>query len=68
MKLYFVSGETKILVGEPRNPEELGRMLIEDGKKKFVAFQGHIEFAFAAGTEFAVNSSTAGGGKYLLED
>lgn len=68
MKLYFVCGDAKKYIGEPHTEEELGKMLLDDGKKRFVIFQGRIEFALAVGTEFKVNQSSDGAGKYILEN
>lgn len=64
MKLYFTCGKTKILVGEPQNPEEMAILMIEDSKRRFISPKGKIDLNFKPGAEFAVSNS----GKYLLEE
>jgi hypothetical protein len=64
VKLYCIHGETKYLVGSPSDQEDLVRMVLKDSKRKFIPIKGKINFAFVAGSEFALNEGT----KYLLKE
>lgn len=63
MKLFFVRDNKEQLIGEPSTPEELGMMVLEYSKKKFV-LPKKFEFSFSSGSEFTV----VGGDKFILKD
>ena len=67
MKLYFTSGEAqeKRFIGEPQTIEELGELILEDAKTKFIALKGRMELQFKPGAEMYVSKKMKT--KYSLE-